>query len=161
MAKFDDDNEEVVITKKYVQGGNLNEEYQAFASDHEEPRFDVSLLLDESFPANCVYIAKGGKPALPAWARIAWFRNDHPDYQIVTDVQLLSDGENPATVAFAYTKVANELGFVLATGTKTWSKFKPGSGAFFVECAETGSVARALEYLGYSAERAKLKQKSK
>jgi len=89
---------------------------------------------------------RGGQEYLPVAARLAWFRDEHPDWSIETETLLL-DVERQVVVFRAIVKDPN--GRVIATATKmeTGSDF-----ADFVEKAETGAIGRALAMCGYGTQ---------
>jgi hypothetical protein len=78
---------------------------------------------------------------LPAAARIAWFRKDHPYWSIITEVEQLAD---KAVVMKAIIK--DSLGDIIATARK-----KETEAGFpdYIEKAETGAIGRALAMCGY------------
>lgn len=83
-----------------------------------------------------------GKDYLQVAHRIVWFREEHPTWQITTEIKQL-DHE----VAVVVAKIVNEDGAVLAMGSKLQtSKGFPGG---YLEKAESGAVGRALAFLGY------------
>lgn len=87
-----------------------------------------------------------GKNYLSVNGRIQAFREDHPDWAIITEVVSI-DLENKAA-QFRCT-IMDENGRVMAVahGSETFGDFKD-----FAEKAETKSVGRALVYLGYSSD---------
>jgi hypothetical protein len=87
-----------------------------------------------------------GKAYLPVAWRLVWFREEHPDWTIETDVK--DDTAEKRATAKAYIK--DETGRVIATGHKT---ARPrGMIADYVELAETGSIGRALAYCGFGTQ---------
>lgn len=82
-----------------------------------------------------------GKDYLPVAARIAWFREEHPDWGIVTEPHEL--GENWAIFR---TSIFNAEGRLIATATKREDR---AGFPDFLEKAETGSCGRALALCGY------------
>jgi len=87
---------------------------------------------------------QGGKSYLPAAYRLAWFRDECPNWGIET--HLLEGGQH-AGFATVQAKVTNESGFVIATAHKTETQADFPAG--WVEKAETGAVARALSMAGF------------
>lgn len=86
------------------------------------------------------YIDLKGKNYLPVAARIAWLRNDHPEYTIQTEcVERIEGG------AIFKAEIRNGQ-VLLATGHKM--ETKQGFGDYY-EKAETGAIGRALGILGY------------
>lgn len=85
-----------------------------------------------------------GKPYLAPAYRVIWFREDHPDWTLETELEMF---EGKAAMVKAYIK--NEEGRIISMGTKTESK---AGFAAFVEKAETGAIGRALAFLGYGTE---------
>lgn len=92
-------------------------------------------------------VLKGGKKYLPAAIRIAWFREDHPDWGVETELLAGVVGED---FACAKATVRDATGRIVAQATKTETKsdFKDG----WVEKAETGAFSRALIFLGYGTQ---------
>lgn len=85
-----------------------------------------------------------GKPYLQVAYRLVWFREEHPDWTIRTEmVHYTSD------FAVVRAEVADPTGTVLATGHKAESKDGWGD---FLEKAETGAIGRALAILGYGTQ---------
>jgi hypothetical protein len=89
---------------------------------------------------------RGGQEYLPVAARLAWFRDEHPDWSIETEPIHL-DVERQVVVFRAVVK--DTSGRIIATATKmeTGSDFTD-----FVEKAETGSIGRALALCGYGTQ---------
>jgi hypothetical protein len=84
-----------------------------------------------------------GKQYLPVAPRIAWFREEHPDWTITTDVSPSMSGADYVT--FKAT-IADATGKTIATAHKTeHEKHFPD----YREKAETGSIGRALALCGY------------
>jgi hypothetical protein len=81
------------------------------------------------------------KDYLPVAARIAWFREDHPDWGIVTEPHEIGD-----SYAIFRASIFNPEGRLIATATKR--EDREGFPDFW-EKAETGSVGRALAMCGY------------
>lgn len=90
---------------------------------------------------------RGGAEYLPASYRIAWFREEHPDWGILTSV---IEGGHEAGFATVQATVMAPDGRVIAMGTKTETRQDFPAG--WVEKAETGAVARALMLAGYGAQ---------
>jgi len=78
---------------------------------------------------------------LPVAGRVAWFRNDHPDWTIETEVEDRGNGW-----ALMKATVKHPDGRVIATGRKAETKtgFED-----YLEKAETGAIGRALALCGY------------
>ena len=87
-----------------------------------------------------------GKEYLPVSARLIWFRQDHPDWSIVTTPVEINLEKNFAI--FSAT-IMNTDGKIIATGTKMETVKDFGD---FLEKAETGSVGRALAMCGYGTQ---------
>lgn len=85
-----------------------------------------------------------GKDYLPVAQRILWFREDHPDWKIVTEFLELSTSH-----AIAKATILDEDSSVVATAHKieTVEGFRD-----FIEKAETGAVGRALAFVGYGTQ---------
>lgn len=85
-----------------------------------------------------------GRAYLPVDERIYWFRYDHPNWTIQTDVAYVSpDGR----FVIVRASLMDEQGRVYATAHKGRSA---DEGSDFVEKAETAAIGRALSLLGYS-----------
>jgi hypothetical protein len=85
-----------------------------------------------------------GKAYLPVAARVFWARGEHPDWSIVTEAVMVSDGP------FMLATVRDGGGRVLATAHKSINPHRTGPGAKYpVESAETGAIGRALGLCGY------------
>lgn len=85
-----------------------------------------------------------GKDYLEVKFRLVWFREEHPDWAIETEI--LSATENSA---YARAIVKDEEGRVIATS----HKFETKQGFHdFIEKAETGAIGRALALIGYGTQ---------
>lgn len=87
------------------------------------------------------FIKVRGGLYLPVAARIAWFRQDHPDWSIITEI--IETSEN---FSICRGTIKDETNRVIATAVK--SEDRKGF-ADHLEKAETGSVGRALALCGY------------
>jgi hypothetical protein len=89
---------------------------------------------------------QGGREYLPVAYRLVWFREEHPDFGI--DTQVVELDLQRGVAVFSAT-VTNEQGRLLAAGVKmeTAANF-----ADFVEKASTGAIGRALGVLGYGTQ---------
>ena len=94
-----------------------------------------------------VITLRDGKHYLPSAFRVLWFRLDHPDWSIITE---LIEGGFEAGWATVRASVLADDGRVIATGMKTESKGDFPAG--WVEKAETGAVGRALAMAGYGTQ---------
>lgn len=84
-----------------------------------------------------------GKPYLPAAWRLVWFREEHPDWGIRTEI--VSQDEKQAIMrATIFNKEC-----ILATAHKKEDKIGFGD---FLEKAETGAIARALAMCGFGTQ---------
>ena len=85
-----------------------------------------------------------GKQYLQVMWRLVWFREEHPDWTIRTEMMQCSD-----TSAIFRAEVRNDEDRVLSTGygSESVKDFKD-----FLEKAETKSVGRALAMLGYGTQ---------
>ena len=90
---------------------------------------------------------QGGKFYLPAAYRIAWFRDECPDWGVST---VIVEGGEEAGFATVKATIYNAEGRVIATGHKTESRKDFPAG--HVEKAETGAVARALAVAGFGTQ---------
>jgi len=87
----------------------------------------------------------GGNLYLKAPYRILWFREEHPDWTIETEIVEGGYAENYCVVKAT---ISNAEGRVVATGHKEEAK-----GKFpFLSKAETGAIARALAVCGYGTQ---------
>jgi len=89
------------------------------------------------------FINLKGKQYLPVAARIAWFREDHPDWSIVTKAVPDLSGADYCTFN---AQVCDRQHIVLATAHKTEHE---KHFADYREKAETGAIGRALALCGY------------
>lgn len=87
-----------------------------------------------------------GKKYLPVAWRLVWFREEHPDWSIETEIKDYPVEQR----AVARAKISNEQGRVIATGHKTATPRQMIKD--YVELAETGSIGRALAYCGYGTQ---------
>lgn len=90
---------------------------------------------------------QGGKVYLPAAYRLLWFRDECPDWGIVTD---LIEGGQEAGFATVKASIFTPEGRLLSTAHKTETKQDFPAG--WVEKAEAGSIARALAYVGFGTQ---------
>lgn len=90
---------------------------------------------------------QGGKYYLPAAYRLVWFRDECPDWGIVTEV---IEGGQEAGFATVKAAVHSPEGRVVATGHKTETRQDFPAG--WVEKAETGAIARALAVAGFGTQ---------
>ncbi|MGE3681606.1 MAG: hypothetical protein AB7G93_07740 [Bdellovibrionales bacterium] len=85
-----------------------------------------------------------GKQYLEVKYRLVWFREDHPDWSIETDLISVTDSS-----ASAKATIRDESGRVIATS----HKFESIQGfPDFIEKAETGAIGRALALIGYGTQ---------
>lgn len=89
----------------------------------------------------------GNKYYLPAAYRIVWFRDEYPDWGVITN---LIEGGHAAGYATVQATVQNPEGRIIASGIKTESKQDFPAG--WVEKAETGAIARALAVAGFGTQ---------
>lgn len=89
---------------------------------------------------------QGGKEYLPVSARLIWFREEHPDWGIMTEsVEINLEKQ----YAIFKAVIMDENGKTMATATKMENV---RGFADYLEKAETGSVGRALAYCGYGTQ---------
>lgn len=87
-----------------------------------------------------------GKAYLEVKWRLVWFRQEHPDWSIRTQIVDLNIEQKYAVFKAI---IANENGIIVAEGTK----MEDARGfADYMEKAETGSIGRALGILGYGTQ---------
>lgn len=85
-----------------------------------------------------------GKEYLEVKYRLVWFREDHPDWSIETDLLSVTD-----VSAYAKATIRDEKGRTIATS----HKFESIQGfPDFIEKAETGAIGRALALIGYGTQ---------
>lgn len=85
-----------------------------------------------------------GKKYLPVAARLIWFREDHPDYSIETEIIERIEGG-----AILKATIKNAEGQVLSTAHKMETK---QGFSDYLEKAETGSIGRGLALIGYGTQ---------
>ena len=85
-----------------------------------------------------------GKDYLEVKWRLVWFREDHPDYGIHTEIIELDEKHAVFKAA-----ITNPDGRLLSSGTGSESTKDFGD---FIEKAETKAVGRALAMLGYGTQ---------
>lgn len=85
-----------------------------------------------------------GKEYLEVKYRLVWFREDHPDWSIETELVSVTD-----VSAYAKATIRDDTGRVIATS----HKFESIQGfPDFIEKAETGAIGRALALIGYGTQ---------
>jgi hypothetical protein len=85
-----------------------------------------------------------GKEYLEVKYRLVWFREDHPDWSIETELISVTD-----VSAYAKAIIRDEHGRTIATS----HKFESIQGfPDFIEKAETGAIGRALALIGYGTQ---------
>lgn len=97
-------------------------------------------------PKRHVIKVQGGRLYLPVSARLVWFREEHPDWGIATEIIEINAEKQ---YAIFRASIFNEDGRLIASATK--KEDVKGFGDF-IEKAETGSVGRALALCGYGAQ---------
>lgn len=85
-----------------------------------------------------------GKEYLEVKYRLVWFREDHPDWSIETQLVSVTD-----VSAYAKATVRDDQGRLIATS----HKYESIQGfPDFIEKAETGAIGRALALIGYGTQ---------
>lgn len=85
-----------------------------------------------------------GKKYLQVAHRIVWFREEHPDWSIETDVKRLE-----GAAALGHAVIKDSTGRIIATG----HKYEDAKGfPDYIEKAETGAIGRALGFIGYGTQ---------
>ena len=97
----------------------------------------------EMFNPRDHFINLKGKQYLPVAARIAWFREEHPDWSIVTKAVPDLSGTDYCTF---HAEICDRNHIILATAHKTEHE---KHFADYREKAETGAIGRALALCGY------------
>ena len=89
---------------------------------------------------------QGNREYLPVSARLIWFREEHPDWGIVTTPVEINLEKQYAIFSAS---IFNAEGKLMATATKMENvRGFPD----YLEKAETGSVGRALAYCGFGTQ---------
>ncbi|MBC8143896.1 MAG: hypothetical protein H7Y38_20885 [Armatimonadetes bacterium] len=91
-------------------------------------------------------ISLKGKDYLPVAARLIWFRQEHPDWSIITTPVEINLEKQYAIFSAS---IMNADGKIIATGTKMETVKDFGD---YLEKSETGSVGRALAMCGYGTQ---------
>lgn len=99
-----------------------------------------------SFNPNDHLINLKGKHYLEVKWRLVWFRMEHPDYGIATQI-VKFDIDNKFAIVKA--TITDNTGRVIAEGTKMEDIKGFGD---YLEKAETGAIGRALGVLGYGTQ---------
>ncbi len=89
---------------------------------------------------------QGNRSYLPVSARLVWFREQHPNWRIETQLQQL-DVESGLAIFRA--SVIDDADRVIATGTKMETRVGFPD---YVEKAETGAIGRALAVAGFGTQ---------
>lgn len=97
-----------------------------------------------AFNPNDHIIKLKGKDYLEVKWRLVWFRDDHPDWGIETNVVHYDEKK-----AVVQARIINMDGHLMAMGTKSET---PQGFADYLEKSETGAVGRALGMLGYGTQ---------
>jgi hypothetical protein len=85
-----------------------------------------------------------GREYLEVKYRLVWFREDHPDWAIETELLSVTDDS-----AYARATIKDEKSRIIATSHKFESK---KGFPDFIEKAETGAIGRALALIGYGTQ---------
>lgn len=106
-------------------------------SEQSASRFDVRKHLIR---------VQGGREYLPVASRLVWFREEHPDWLIVTSPFEINTEKQ---YAIFKAEICNEEGTIIATGYKMENRagFKD-----WLEKSETGAIGRALAVCGYGTQ---------
>jgi hypothetical protein len=97
-------------------------------------------------PKKHIIRIQGGREYLPVAARLVWFRNEHPDWGIVTSPIEINLEKQYAIFSC---QIFGADGKLMATATKM-ENIRGFSE--YLEKAETGAVGRALAYCGYGTQ---------
>lgn len=97
-------------------------------------------------PKNYLIRVQGNRDYLPVAARLVWFRQEHPDWAIVT-TPVTIDTEKQYAIFSA--TIMDADGKVMATAHKMENVKGFGD---YLEKAETGSIGRALAMCGYGTQ---------
>lgn len=85
-----------------------------------------------------------GKDYLQVMWRLVWFREEHPDWDISTDLVSVDESS-----AIFHCRISDSNGKAVSSGYGSESKKDFGD---FIEKAETKAVGRALAMLGYGTQ---------
>ncbi len=99
-----------------------------------------------SFNVNAHLIDLKGKKYLQVMHRLVWFREDHPDWNIDTE---MTHYDPEAKQAIFVAKILDQNGIQKSSATGSESARDFGD---FIEKAETKAVGRALAMLGYGTQ---------
>ena len=104
----------------------------------KENKFDPKEYLIQ------IKTKKGLRPYLPTAARILWFRQDHPDWIIKTEIIERVEGS-----ALMKAEIINDKGVTLSMAHRmeTRDDFED-----YLEKAETNAIGRALALVGYGTQ---------
>jgi hypothetical protein len=117
--------------------------YEPNGSLEHRPAWLLHIMFDVK---KALIKIQGGREYLPVAQRLVWFRDEHPDWGILTEPVAI-DIEKGYAIFKA--TVANADGKAIGTGTKmeTARGFPD-----FAEKAETGAIGRALAVCGYGTQ---------
>lgn len=133
-----------------MPGREIDELIQSESRSNSEPRSakrESGKRLIPSELKRFLIKVQGGKEYLPAAYRIAWFREECPEWGIDTAV---IEGGQEAGFAMVRAYINNEDGRVISTGHKTETRQDFPAG--WVEKAETGAISRALINAGFGSQ---------
>ena len=85
-----------------------------------------------------------GREYLEVKYRLVWFREEHPDWSIETEILSVTEQS-----AYARALIRDEQGRIIATSHKYETK---QGFPDFIEKAETGAIGRALALIGYGTQ---------
>lgn len=85
-----------------------------------------------------------GKDYLQVMWRICWMRDEHPSWQVSTEMIHFQDNQ-----AIFHATINDENGMLIAEGTGSETQKDFGD---FIEKAETKAIGRALAYAGYGTQ---------
>lgn len=102
--------------------------------------------MEEKFNPKNHLISLKGKDYLQVQWRLVWFRSEHPDWSINTQMLSYDAGERHAIFKAEISDADGKLK-AAATGSESAKDFVD-----FVEKAETKSIGRALAILGYGTQ---------
>jgi hypothetical protein len=94
-------------------------------------------------PTDGMIKVQGNREYLPVASRILWFRREYPEWAILTEAVTI---DHVKEFAVFRCSITNETGRIMAQATKMEDRKGFGD---WLEKAETGSVGRALAFLGY------------
>lgn len=118
----------------------------ATTSDQQQSNQRAARRMPEDVRKHLIRL-RDGRYYLPVAARVLWFRDEHPDWSLRTEI--VEGGYEAGWVTVKATVLSSD-DRIIATGFKTESRQDfPGG---WVEKAETGAIGRALAMAGFGTQ---------